>query len=442
MKTLIQNALLVTMNPERQILNGDLLIVDDHIEEIGSRIVAEADRVINARGQIVLPGFVQAHVHLCQTLFRGQADDLELLDWLNTRILPLEGAHDPESIYYSSLLGIGEMFRTGTTSIIDMASVNYTDSVFQAILESGIRAMSGKCMIDQGEIVPDSMMENPVDSLQESVDLLEKWNGQGGGRLHYAFNPRFGLSCSTGLLTEIRDLAQHYGAMIHTHASENRSEVAQIKAEHGLDNIVYLDRLGLTGENLILAHCIWISEEELSILAQSGTKVAHCPSSNLKLASGIALIPEMLKRGINVALGADGAPCNNNMDPFMEMRLAALIQKPEHGPTAMPAQTVVEMATLGGAQAMGLSHEIGSLEVGKKADLAMISREGLHTSPHQNIGIYGQLVYQARASDVCLTMVNGRIVYEGAQLTTIQQGLVLRKAQENVNRIVGKVKFK
>lgn len=434
---LIKDALIVTMNKDREILRGDLLVEGNRISAIG-QVNGRAERIIDARGKVLIPGLIQTHVHLCQTLFRGQANDLELLDWLNTRVLPLEGAHDPESIYISALLGIGEMFQCGTTAIIDMESVHHTEAAFQAILESGIRAVSGKCMIDRGERVPASLMEKTDDSLQESVDLLERWHGSGNGRLHYAFTPRFAISCSESLLVEVRNLASKYGVRIHTHASENRNEVALIRAERKMDNVAYLNHLGLTGSNLVLAHCIWVSDEEIDMLAHSATNVVHCPSSNLKLASGIAPVPTMLARGTSVSLGADGAPCNNNLDPFMEMRLAALIHKPQHGPTSMPARKVLELATLGGARAMGLEKEIGSLEAGKKADLAMISLDGLHCTPLES-DVYGQLVYQAKASDVTLTMVDGQIVYEDGVLTTIDQGSVIRQANKSLNRIKKKL---
>ncbi|MGI6549838.1 MAG: 5'-deoxyadenosine deaminase [Syntrophomonadales bacterium] len=437
---LIKNALIVTMNQNREILRGNLLIDGDRIKSISqSEPEFEVDRVIDARGKVLIPGLIQAHVHLCQTLFRGQANDLELLDWLFTRILPLEGAHDPETLYCSAMLGIGELLQSGTTAIIDMESVHHTEAAFQAIVESGIRAVSGKCMIDHGEGLPESLMEKTDDSLQGSVDLLERWHGSGDGRLHYAFTPRFAVSCSEPLLVEVRNLAERYGVQIHTHASENRSEVALVRSDRGMDNVAYLNHLGLTGSNLVLAHCIWVTDDEIRLLAQSATNVVHCPSSNLKLASGIAPIPGMLEQGTHIALGADGAPCNNNLDPFLEMRLAALIHKPRYGPTSMPARSVLELATLGGAQAMGLDKEVGSLEVGKKADLAMINLEGIHCAPWDYTDIYGQLVYQAKASDVTLTVVDGRIVYEDGVLTTMDQDSVIRQANHNLDRIKKKL---
>lgn len=433
-RILFKNALLVTMNPEKEIVQADLLVEDTIIKAIGTDL-GPADQVIDAAGKVMIPGLIQPHIHLCQTLFRGQADDLELLDWLKKRIWPLEGAHDAESIYISACLGIGELFRTGTTAIVDMETVNYTAAAFQAILDTGIRAISGKVMMDWGEGVPATLLEDTGKSLQESVDLLECWHQAGNGRLQYAFSPRFVISCTPGLLQQVSQLAEQYQVKVHTHASENRGEIAVVAKERQMRNIVYLHRLGLTGENLILAHCIWLDDEEMRILAQTGTRVVHCPSSNLKLGSGIAPIPQMLKAGINVSLGADGAPCNNNLDPFMEMRLASLIQKPIHGPTALPADQVFAMATRGGARAMGLEKEIGSLEVGKKADIVLLDLNKIHCSPHEGSNIYSRLVYQAQSGDVVFTMVDGRIVYENGQLTTINEMEILREAEQAVKRV-------
>ncbi len=434
---LIQNANIVTMNSNRDVVSGHIYIEKDRIVSVGDQPekAKGADKVIDAKGQVVIPGLIQTHIHLCQSLFRGQADDLELLDWLRMRIWPLEGAHDPESVYHSALLGIGELFRGGTTSIIDMETVHHTESAFEAIIQSGIRAISGKCMMDWGEGVPDTLLENPEASLQESVDLLEKWHGASGGRLMYAFTPRFAVSCSEDLLKEVGKLAQKYKVKIHTHASENQGEIALVESERRFRNVLYFDHLGLASKDLILAHCIWLNEPEMEIIQKKQIKVVHCPSSNLKLASGIAQIPEMMKRGIRVGIGADGAPCNNNLDPFVEMRTAALIQKPLHGPTSMPAERVFEMATVNGAAVMGLSEEIGTLEPGKKADLVMVDLHKLHCTPITGSNIYARLVYEAHSSDVTLTMVDGRIVFENGRLTTIDEEEVIR----NANRLIGRV---
>ncbi|QWU15240.1 Cytosine/adenosine deaminase [Paenibacillus sophorae] len=437
---LIKNAELITMNKQEEILRGDIRIKDDLIAEIGSGLAPLAgETVIDATGRTIIPGFVQTHIHLCQTLFRGKADDLELMDWLRKRIWPLEAAHDGESLYYSAMLGIGELISSGTTTIVDMETVHHTDYAFQAIAKSGIRALSGKVMMDQkGGDVPEALQEDTAASLQESVDLLEKWNGYDGGRIRYAFSPRFVISCTEPLLTEVRDLSARYGVKVHTHASENQGEIEIVQAMTGMRNIVYLDHIGLANERLILAHCIWLDEQERRILRERGVHVSHCPGSNLKLASGIADTPGLIDEHVSVSLGADGAPCNNNLDMFNEMRLAALIQKPLHGPTAMDAKSVFRMATIGGAKAVGMENEIGSIEVGKKADLAILNLYNFHTFPSFDADPISRIVYSATRADVESTIINGKILMDRGLLKTVDKDTVLREADRSIQRLLAR----
>ncbi|MCM3790644.1 5'-deoxyadenosine deaminase [Domibacillus indicus] len=436
---LIKNAQIVTMNAQEEIINGDILIRDSRIEAVRPALdETPADRVIDASGRTVIPGFVQTHVHLCQTLFRGKGDDLELMDWLKKRIWPLEASHDEESVYYSAMLGIGELLQSGTTTIVDMETVHHTDSAFRAIAQSGIRALSGKVMMDKGSEVPLALQENTAASIQESVDLLEKWHMYDSGRIQYAFSPRFVVSCTEELLKEVQKLSVHYNVHVHTHASENRGEIAIVEQETGMRNVIYLDHLGLANERLILAHCIWLDEEEKRIIREKGVHVSHCPGSNLKLASGIADVPELLDAGSSVSLGADGAPCNNNLDMFNEMRLAALIQKPIHGPTSMNARTVFRMATIGGARAVGLGHEIGSIEAGKRADLVMLNLNHFHTFPSYDVDPISRIVYSATRADVETTIVDGRIVMENGMMKTIDKTTVLREADASIKRLLKK----
>ncbi|WP_189021881.1 5'-deoxyadenosine deaminase [Paenibacillus albidus] len=435
---LIKNAEIITMNQREEIITGDIRIKDTLIVEIGSGLMPHGDeRVIDATNRTVIPGFIQTHIHLCQTLFRGKGDDLELMDWLRKRIWPLEAAHDEESLYYSAMLGIGELISSGTTTIVDMETVHHTDFAFQAIAKSGIRALSGKVMMDQtGGDVPAALQEDTAASLQESVDLLEKWNGYGGGRIQYAFSPRFVISCTERLLTEVRDLSARYKVKVHTHASENLGEIEIVQAMTGMRNIVYLDHLGLANERLILAHCIWLDGEERRILKERGVHVSHCPGSNLKLASGIADTPGMLHDQVSLSLGADGAPCNNNLDMFNEMRLAAIIQKPQHGPTTMDARSVFRMATIGGARAVGMEEQIGSIEVGKKADLALLNLYNFHTFPSYDVDPISRIVYSATRADVETTIINGEIVMDRGQLKTIDKEVVLQEANRSIKRLL------
>ncbi|KAB3530539.1 5'-deoxyadenosine deaminase [Alkaliphilus serpentinus] len=432
-KILIKNALIVTMNNRRDIFKGDILIEGDRIKEMSPKLEMEADTVIDATGKTVIPGMIQTHIHLTQTLYRGQADDLELLDWLKQRVWPLEGSHTAESNYVSAKLGIAELIKGGTTSIIDMGTVNHSDSIFEAIEESGFRAISGKCMMDYGIGVPDTLMEDTNESIKESERLLKKWHGKANNRIQYAFAPRFVVSCTEELLVKVRDLSKEYGVMVHTHASENRGEIELVQRDRGMRNVLYLDKLGMTGDQLILAHCIWLDDEEMKILAATGTKISHCPNSNLKLASGIAKIPELLEMNASVSIAADGAPCNNNLDIFKEMRSAALIQKARLlSPTVMPAHKVFELATIGGAQAMGMEKELGSLEVGKKADIVILDLNKIHCSPSDEVDVVSRIVYSADACDVDTTIIDGKIVMKNRELLTLSE----KEIMEDSNRLV------
>ncbi len=435
MSILIKNGVLVTMNTHRDIIQADILIEDDRISQIGTINSAEAEQVIDARDMLVIPGLIQTHIHLCQVLFRGMADDMDLLDWLKLRIWPLEASHDADSLYYSSLLGCCELLRGGTTSVIDMATVRHSNSVFEAVSRAGIRYLGGKCLMDCGSGVPPAMMDSSDNALNESLDLINRWHGKEQGRIKYAFCPRFAVSCSEPLLREVARLSRQYNIPVHTHASENLSEVELVKKERGLPNVKYLNRLGLCNENLILAHCIHLDEEEMQILADNRCNIAHCPSANLKLASGIAPIPPLLNLGANISLGADGAPCNNNLNMFMEMRLAALIHKPVHGPVSMPAPRVFEMATLGGARAMGTEAEIGSIEVGKKADLAVINLNNWHSRPLGATDVYTQLVYQAQAADAFATIVDGRLLMMNGQILSLDTDEVKKHSEAALIRV-------
>ncbi|RAP77835.1 5'-deoxyadenosine deaminase [Paenibacillus montanisoli] len=440
--TLVRNATIVTMNKQDEILVGDLLIQDDAIAAVGGQITnfdPATTTIVEAKGRLLLPGFVQTHIHLCQTIFRGRADDMALMDWLRTRVWPLEAAHDEESVYYSALLGIGELLKSGTTTILDMETVNHTDFAFQAMASSGIRAISGKVMMDDGGDVPAGLQEKTAQSIAESTALLEKWHGHDGGRIGYAYCPRFVVSCSEQLLKEVRDLSFHYKVLVHTHAAENREEIEIVMRRRGMRNIVYLDHIGLTSPRLVLAHCIWLDDEEKDILKRTGTRMTHCPGSNLKLSSGIALVPELLDHGVVMGIGADGAPCNNTLDMFQEMRLTALLHKVRCGPESMNARTVLRMATIGGAETIGLDHLIGSIEPGKKADLVMLDLNDFHTFPSYEADPYSRVVYAASRGNVSQVWVNGKLVVERGRVLTIDKRLVLREADRSIARLLKRI---
>ena len=424
---LIKGGLIVTMDAGDRIVTGDVLVRDGRIAQVGET-TESADEVIDARGSVVLPGFVQTHIHLCQTLFRGAADDLPLIDWLKRRVWPLEAAHTPASLRASARLGIAEMIKGGTTTALTMETVNHTAEVFRAVEETGFRATVGKCMMDAGDDVPAELFEQTDASISESLALMEEWHGRAEGRIRACFAPRFAVSCTRELLEQVARLSRERGVLVHTHASENRTEIEMVERATGKRNIEYLNSLGLAAPHVALAHCIHLDDTELDILARTGTHVLHCPSSNLKLGSGIAPIVEMLARGVSVSLGADGAPCNNRLDMFTEMRTAALLQKATHGADALPAGRVLRMATIDGARALGLERETGSLETGKRADCIVVALDRLHLTPRPDA--VSAVVYAAQSCDVRTVVIDGRVVMRERELTTVSEREVIAGARE------------
>jgi len=431
---LLKGARVVTMDAQRRIVDSDVVVRDGRIAAVGRKGGrADGATVIDCTGLVLIPGLVQAHIHLCQTLFRGLADDLALEAWLAKRIWPLEAAHTEESVYWSAMLGAAELLLGGTTAILDMETVRHTGAAFEALESIGLRATAGKCLMDAASN-PASLREPTERALQESADLCAKWHGAAEGRLRYCFAPRFAPSCTGPLLRAASDLAERAGAVIHTHAAETPVELQIVKQETGYDELEYLDSVGISGPRAALAHCVWVDKEGIARLARQRTNVVHCPSSNLKLGSGVAPIPEMLAAGCRVGLGADGAPCNNRLDGFTEMRLAALIQKPRLGPEALPAAQALELATLGGARALGLETEIGSIEVGKRADVVVLDLEGVHTQPAE-ADLISRIVYSARASDVRHVLVDGRLVVKDGVLRTAKVEEIRRAANAQARRL-------
>jgi 5-methylthioadenosine/S-adenosylhomocysteine deaminase len=447
----IKDAWVVTQDKSRRVFKGHVQVVDGRIARVSpsapSRISRGA-RVVDGSGSALTPGLIQTHVHLCQTLFRNLADDLELLDWLSKRIWVFEAAHTARTLRASAELGIHELLASGTTCILDMGTVRHTGAIFEAVRDSGIRASVGKCLMDHPETTPKGLRESTRDALAEARALFSEWNGQEDDRIRVSYAPRFVVSCTEALLSEVARLSREQKALIHTHASENLKEIELVKKLVGCENVEYLHQLGITSPRLVLAHCIWLKPHEMRILQRSGTHVAHCPSSNLKLASGIARVPEMLEKGINVGLGADGAPCNNRLNAFDEMRLAALIQKPGNGPRSMPAQTVLDMATRNGAKALGWWDDIGSIEVGKRADLVLVDLNSPDNfSPVNSVSakekpdaVVSSLVYATLPHHVRSTWVDGRLLYSNGKVHTLPRAGLMRRARDAQDVILNSVK--
>jgi len=416
--TILRNATIVTMNDAREIIEGAVGVRDGRIVSVGAESGGPWDLDLNARGAYLLPGFIQTHVHLCQTLFRGFADDMALLDWLKRRVWPMEAAHTPATLRASAMLASAELLLSGTTTVLTMETVHDTDVVFEALAETGMRAVVGKCMMDADDEVPARLRERTAASIDESLALMARWNGAAGGRLRAAFAPRFAVSCSRDLLEAVGALSQRDGALVHTHASENQDEVEVVRRlSGGFGNLEYLVETGLASPHLCTAHCVWVTDREQDLLAEREIKVLHCPGSNLKLGSGIAPVASMRRRGISVSLGADGAACNNRLDMFEEIRLAATLQAVREAPGALPAREALWMATREGARALGLEAEIGSIEPGKRADLILVERDRPHLRPDADP--WSTLAYAACGSDVRLTMVDGEILMRDFQLVRL-----------------------
>jgi cytosine/adenosine deaminase-related metal-dependent hydrolase len=428
------------MNAAREVFRGDVLVRDDRIAAIAKNgklnFNGEIDRTIDASHWAILPGFVQTHIHLCQTLFRNHAEGLPLLDWLRQKIWPFEAAHTAVSMRASAQLGIAELLAGGTTTILDMGSVRHYDVIFDELEKCGMRAAGGKCMMDFGEGVPPGLLEKTADSLQESRQLYNSWHGAANGRLRYALAPRFALSCTEMLLREVSEMARDFGCLIHTHAAETAGEEEILMKEKKMRSIGFLREMGIAGERCCFAHGVQVNENEIAQLAREKTAISHCPGSNSKLASGIAPIVQMRKAGVRLGIGADGAPCNNHLDIFAEMRLAGLLQKLEHGATALSAQAIIEMATIEGARCLNWDDEIGSLEIGKKADLVAIDLDTPHAYPSNHADIYAQIVYSAQSRDVRLTMIDGQSCFANDKWVSMDVDAILAEARTEWQKLL------
>jgi 5-methylthioadenosine/S-adenosylhomocysteine deaminase len=424
MRTYLDNARIVTMNARDDVVRGGVLVDGDTIAAVVTNgPPPAADRRIDLGGHALLPGFVQSHVHCCQTLFRGAADDLPLLDWLKRRIWPLEAAHDARSLEASARLTALELLLGGTTAFLSMETVRDTEAVLGALDALPVRAVVGKCMMDAGDGVPAALLQTPDAGLRESLALARAWPGGPGRRVRACLAPRFAVSCSDGLLRDTAAAAREHALLVHTHGAEQREEVELVKARTGRRNVAYLADVGLAAPFLRLAHAIHLDDAETDALRASGGHVLHCPSSNLKLGSGIAPIHRYLSLGIPVSIGADGAPCNNNLDALREARLAALLQKPLAGPTALPARTALDLITRAGARALGLEAEIGTIAPGFRADLVEIDLDGPHVAPGGDV--VSDVVYAATRQDIVRVFFAGEVVVErGRALFADAAGIV------------------
>jgi 5-methylthioadenosine/S-adenosylhomocysteine deaminase len=420
-----------------EINEGRIVRIEKNDEKLFKKYKGDVYRFENLT---LIPGFVQTHIHLCQTLFRGLADDLELLDWLQLKIFPFENAHNKKSLLTSVRLGINELLLSGTTTILDMGTLRYQEFIFDELQNSGIRAIAGKCLIDENDLFPEFISDTKSE-LDEIYQLAKTYHNTSNGKVKYGFAPRFVLSCSEKLLKESFEMKKDFpGSLYHTHSSENNAEIAEVKRRYNKGNIEYFDSLGVIDDHSVLAHCIHVNDKETDLLKKNEVRVSHCPSSNLKLGSGFANIPKYLSKGISVSLGSDGAPCNNNLSVFNEMRLAALIHKPFHGALVMNAKTVFKLATIEGAKALHLQNEIGSIEVGKKADLALLDLStNSHSLSDDDESIYSDIVYSSSNESVNSVMVEGEWKVLNKKSLLYDEEELNKKSKEELKKLLKRV---
>ena len=424
---LIKNAFI--LNPENPISGKkDVLIKNDIIQEIDEKIAEDnVDKIIDATDKILLPGFINTHTHLSMTLFRGLADDLSLDEWLNDNIWPMEANLNGNYCYIGALLGAVELIKSGTTTFPDMYF--YMEDVGKAVEESGIRAVLSYGMIDFGD------EEKRKAEIEENMKLFKNCHDIADGRIKVFFGPHSPYTASEELLREVRKLADENNIKIHIHVSETQKEIDDVSAEKGLRPFEYLDSIGFLGPDVVCAHSVWLSDEEIEIIKKNDVKVSHNPCSNMKLASGIAPVSKLLENDICVAIGTDGASSNNNLDIIEELRTASLLQKVSTlDPKALTSDEAIAMGTINGARALGLDDEIGTVEVGKKADLILIDTNNANMIPDSS-KLSSNVIYSANGSNVDTTICNGQILMENKKLTTLDEQEIYEKARKAIEEL-------
>ena len=415
---LIKNAVIIGS----EINKSSILIENDLITKINDDLSSnDADEVINGEGKVLIPGLINTHTHLSMTLMRGLADDMPLNTWLNNYIWPAEANLNGEHCYAGALLACAEMIKSGTTTLNDMYF--FVDDVAKAVDESGMRGILSHGMIDLGD------EEKRKKEFKESIRIIKKCHNTADGRIKVAMGPHAPYTCSTELLRWVRRKADKLRIRIHIHISETEFEVEQIIDSYNARPFEYLDEIGFLGDDVLAAHGVWLSDSEMDIIKDNQVKISHNPISNMKLASGVSPVSKMINNGINVSLGTDGAASNNNLDLLEEMKTAALLQKIHNlDSTLLSAKQVFEMATINGAKALGMDKELGTIEVGKKADLTLLNFNKTHLTPYRHP--LSHLVYSAQGSDIDTVICNGQILMQHRQLLTMNEPEVIQQAEE------------
>lgn len=409
-------------------VKGNLAIDGNRIIKVGDEGELpqdwKAERVIEGKDYFCLPGLINCHTHAAMTLLRSFADDLPLMYWLENKIWPMEALLTADDVYWGTMLALLEMIQSGTTTFNDMYF--FMDRAAEAVEESGMRACLARGLIGTG---PEAEI-----GLLESKEFLEKWQGAANGRISIWLGPHAPYTCPPDYLDKVLALAQDYEAGIHIHVAETKDEVQQINDLYGKTPVEYLRDCGVFQFPTLAAHCVHLTGDDISILAETGTRVAHNPESNMKLASGIAPVPRLRAAGVIVGIGTDGAASNNNLDMLEEMHTAALLHKVnEMDPLALPAPQVLSMATRDGARALGLD-DVGILKPGYKADVILVDLHQAHLYPRHNLTAH--LVYAAQAGDVDTVIIDGRIIMEERRVLTIDKERVIQEVEERVKRLV------
>jgi 5-methylthioadenosine/S-adenosylhomocysteine deaminase len=423
----------VTQNMKRDVLkNASVLIEDGVIRSIGKAESQSADVVLDGKGKIALPGLINTHTHLSMTLFRGFADDLQLQEWLEKKIWPLEAKLTGEDCYLGALLGSAEMIMSGTTSFVDMYF--HMEDVARATAESGLRGFLSYGVIDLFDSAKAKKEQELSQKLYEHVSDLNN------PRIRFALGPHAPYTCSAETLLWAKEFAERKDVILHIHVAETRREQADIQKQHGMRVVEYLDKIGALSRKMLAAHCVWLTKSEVGLLAKAGARVAHCPVSNMKLASGgVAPLPEMFDAGVPVGLGTDGAASNNSLDMFETMKVCALLHKAHRwDPTVLDAQRTLDLATIEGARALGTDHEIGSIEVGKRGDIILVNTAAPNMNPiHGKSTVISDLVYSASSANVDTTIVDGRVLMRNRQIESLNLIEVQSKAGEAARCLVG-----
>jgi len=439
---MLKNATIITMNQRREIIqDGAVVIEENRIVDVGKtkkiKSSHRVEREIDCRGKLVLPGLVDCHVHLTQALIRGCADDMALIPWLRQRVLPLQGTYTEKEGELSAKLCCIEMIKSGTTTFVEcLLHWRYGfDRIARVVEKIGIRGVLSKSLMnvpgyaDQKDAIPSGMVEDGEKTMKQTIQMIQRWHGKANNRIHVWFGARTPGACTVDFYREISEKARKYKTGITIHLAEVKQDIEYLRREFGMTPMEFMTHCGIVGPHVIYAHGVWIPPEDFKILQRTGGTVCHCPASNLKLASGFAPVPEMLKSGVNVALGCDGGPSNNCYDMIREMKLAALVHKARLlDPEVLPAETVLEIATLNGARATLWRGQIGSIERGKLADLIVIDLRRPHLVPVRNP--VSNLVYAANGGDVDTVIIDGKIIMENRQMTTIEEEEVVQEAIE------------